>query len=179
MKRIIILLILALGIGCSTTTAAQRGDAAKNKQRDWAVRSARFLESNPFDDKAKETRERLTAYMIRVPDITVNMCGDLIPEMYEKRTRMILGHAEILAQLGFGALAAVLQHPEIARDRYAQDLAGVESALKVYKAVLLRDPTAKRPYLDDLIAQRDAGTLADEIKTRTDKCIKIHAYMKR
>ena len=171
MKRIIILLILALGFGCLTMAAAQRSGYTKAEERDKAVKLTRFLEANPFDEKAAGARKRLTDYMSQVPDLSVNRCGELIPEMYQKRTRMIFGHKEIYAQLDFGALAALLQHPEMAKDRYAQNLAVLESALKVYEAVLLKDPTAKRPYLDDLITKRGAGTLADEIKTRTDKCI--------
>jgi hypothetical protein len=171
MKAITILFVL--GLGCTMAVAPQV-EASKPEERDRAVALTRFLEANPFDETAPGARERLTELMSLVPDLKVNLCGELIPEMYNKRTKMVFGHKEIFAQLGFGALAAVLRHPEISTDRYAQDLAGLESALNVYESVLLKDPTAVRPYLDDLIAMRKAGTLADEIKKRTDNCLNKH-----
>ena len=57
-----------------------------------------------------------------------------------------------------------MEHPDKAKDQNAQFLAGVESTLKAYKAILESKPDAKSKGLDGLLEKQSHGTLADFVR---------------
>jgi hypothetical protein len=168
----VLLWVMIAGMACATAQApnAQKS-ASTEEERRKAVMLTRFLESNPYHENAKATRQWLLLWAIEVPDITVSMCADLIPELLEQKEQKSDELSFILIQLSFGALAAIIQDPAVQEDRKAQDLAGVESALKVYESIQAKDPSKHWGFLDDLLSMRKNGTLKAEIARRTDKCI--------
>jgi hypothetical membrane protein len=146
-----------LGPGLST-----RDDRGK------VVALTRSLERDPLGETAPATRQWLRKWIIEVPDIRVYACDDLLGHG--------LGHnypysTEVKLQPMFSAAAFAIEHRDKARDHYAQYHAGVEGALRVYEALLNSKPDAKSAFLDDLLAKRDRGELADHVaKLAKEEC---------
>jgi hypothetical protein len=89
------------------------------------------------------------------------------PKSGKKDSDVIVG-AEVFSQLAF-----LFEHPDKKDDRVAEFQAGVEGALRVYELLLNNNPRGRRPYLDDLIQRRAAGTLANDVKARAAaQCMK-------
>jgi hypothetical membrane protein len=65
----------------------------------------------------------------------------------------------------FSAAAFKLEDPDHLRDDTGAYVAGVEGALRVYETLVKSSPDAKLPFLDDLVAKRDGGVLADHVTT--------------
>jgi hypothetical membrane protein len=110
----------------------------------------------------------LRKWIIEVPDIRVYACDDLLGhglgDNYPYST-------EVKLQPTFSAAAFAIEHPHKARDQRAQHYAGVEGALRAYEALLKSKPDAKSAFLDDLLAKRDHGELADHTaKLANEKC---------
>ena len=67
---------------------------------------------------------------------------------------------ELMSQYAIGMTAFKLEHADKANDENAAQLAGVESALKVYEILIKDNPKGKADTIDALIAKRDKGELA-------------------
>jgi len=132
------------------------------------VALARSLERDPLIENAPATREWLRKWIIDVPDIRVYACDDLLGHSLGDNYPYSI---EVKLQPMFSAAAFAIEHRDKARDQHAQYHAGVEGALRVYEALLKSKPDAKSAFLDDLLAKRDHGELADHVaKLAKEKC---------
>lgn len=103
-----------------------------------------------------------------MPDIRVYACDDLLGHGLGDN---YLYSTEVKLQPIFSAAAFAIDHRDKARDEHAQHYAGVEGALRVYEALLKSKPDARSALLDDLLAKRDHGELADHVaKLAKAKC---------
>lgn len=112
----------------------------------------------------------------QVPDIQVNvsMILDKLPKGDKK------GGRTIFSAMFFFQIAFVLQNPDKHSDPLAQHRACVEGTLRVYEIPLKANPKDRQPYLDELIERREAGTLAQFVKKRTeDACKKVTSRLNR
>jgi hypothetical membrane protein len=137
-------------------------------QRAKVVALTRSLERDPLGENAPATRQWLRKWIIEVPEIRVYVCDDLLGhglgDNYPYST-------EVKLQPMFSAAAFAIEHRDKARDEHAQHYAGVEGALRTYEALLKSKPDAKSAFLDDLLAKRDHGELADHVaKLAKEKC---------
>jgi hypothetical protein len=137
-------------------------------QRAKVVDLTRSLERDPLMENAPATRQWLRKWIIDVPDIRVYACDDLLGyglgDNYPYST-------EVKLQPMFSAAAFAIEHPDKSRDQHAQYHAGVEGALRVYEVLLKSKPDAKSAFLDDLLAKRDHGELADHVaKLAKENC---------
>jgi hypothetical membrane protein len=132
------------------------------------VSLTRSLERDALGETAPAARQWLRKWIIEVPDIRVYACDDLLGhglgDNYPYST-------EVKLQPMFSAAAFAIEHRDKARDHHAQYHAGVEGALRVYEALLKSKPDAKSAFLDDLLAKRDRGELADHVaKLAKERC---------
>lgn len=133
----------------------------------------RFLEitrkmaDSPLDPALRADRDWALKWLIAIPDINVDVCnaplGDFINAQY-KYTPQILG------QLTFSTGAFIIEHPDKehpdkAKDRDAQYVAGIEGALHAYQSILKTKPDATAKELDDLLEKQKKGTLAAFVRT--------------
>ncbi|MFT3806306.1 hypothetical protein [Arenimonas sp.] len=164
MKFVANLLPLFLAFG-SVMALAQGGKAVETDAQKF-VRMTRSLEADPSMDKDKSMRSWLLKWATDSPDVYVDIClGLLWPSAQERDTP----HAGALVlQYTFGNAAFQIEHPDQAKDKHAVQIAGVRSALKAYAAILKKDPSAKNPYFDDLLAKDKAGKLDQELHGRID-----------
>jgi hypothetical protein len=167
-RFIVFIFMVALMIG-PAAVQGQRGPSTPD-ERQTAVKAARSLESDPLNKDAKKIRQWFTMWLIEIPDISVEVCGDYLgPVMGAKKDF----DAEIFSQSMFSSTAFIIEHPDKSKDRVAVNQAGLEGSLKTYEAILRTKPKARWPYLDDLIAKRDKGELRAYVQEITDtKCIK-------
>jgi hypothetical membrane protein len=126
-------------------------------------------------EDAPASRQWLQAWINEVPEIQVYACDDLL------RSGMGDNYPyfeEVNLQMIFSAAAFAIEHSDQARDRIAQYQAGVHGALKAYESLAQSQPNAHSAFLDDLIARRDGGELADYIaKEAVEKCKKANTVL--
>ncbi|MCL1635276.1 hypothetical protein M2650_11630 [Luteimonas sp. SX5] len=142
--------LLAAGAVSAQDASPQPGEAEQ-----FVVRFTRALEVDPLGENSSRVRGTLIEWLRNTQDYTVVVCDILGPIPGEKPPHS----AELLVQQMFGNVAYQIEHPS-EKDRNRLQVAGVESVLKAYSAILAEDAQARIPYLDGLLAERKKGALA-------------------
>jgi hypothetical protein len=120
------------------------------------IKAARFLEEKPFDKEAKDIRAWAINWVITTDKVNVKVCS-LIVSGIDKKYKY---SGEIFGQYTIGMAAFKLADSEKAKDENSAQLAGIESTLKSYEAMIKEQPKAKNSFLDSLVARRSDGSLA-------------------
>ncbi len=136
----------------------------EKKEIDLLIQSAKFLEEKPLDKKAKDVRGWAMKWIIATDKVSVNICSLILsgPEKYKY-------NSELLGQYTIGMAAFKLTNPDKAKDEDAAQLAGIESALTAYEAMVAQEPKAKIPFMDELLAKRRDGSLAQYVLEKNCK----------
>ncbi len=151
MKKLTIVLGLLLLLGLT----AQRGFGQTDQEK--LIKASQFLEARPFDKDAKEMRAWAVKWASDTKDVTVIVCGGTGAVLLDKKIKF---GTELIGQYLIAMTAFKLENPDQAADEDAAQLAGMESVVKTYEAMLKENPKAKAARMDDLLARRNAGTLA-------------------
>src|SRR5678815_3458417 len=130
------------------------------EERAKAISIARSLERDPLAKDAVANRQWLLNWIIEVPDIRFKSCAGLLSPGVEDQYRY---SAEVNQQIIFSGAAFKLEHPDHLRNDTGAYLAGVEGALRAYEMLMKSGPDAQLAFLDDLVAKRDRGELADHV----------------
>jgi carboxypeptidase Q len=168
-----LLLLLFLSSNLLAQNEQKRGPSTP-EERAKAVRTARALESDPLQPGNKDMRTWFTLWLIEVPDITVQVCGDELGPVFHESNRDKNFVSEIFGQSMFSSASFIIEHQDQAKDAVAVYTAGVEGSLKAYQSILKTHPEAKWPFLDDLIVKQQSGELAKYVEKATAKCRKRH-----
>lgn len=161
-------LALLLSIAC-LATAAQAVEQATESDSAKMIRLTRTLERDPLGDANNSTRAWLLDWLMQTPDHTVVVCD--VVSLPAKDHRAPNAGIYLLQQM-FGNGAYQIEHPDD-KDASAPLLAGVESMLRAYSAVLTQEPQSRIAYLDTLLEQQKAGTLEQYMTPIIDeKCAK-------
>src|SRR5215203_2475019 len=156
-----VLFVIGLFLSCVLQIQCTLGPGLSTPDdRGKVVSLTRSLERDPLGETAPATRQWLRKWIIEVPDIRVYACDDLLGHGVDDNYPY---SSEVKLQPMFSAAAFAIEHRDKARDHHAQNHAGVAGALRVYEALLKSKPDAKSAFLDDLLAKRDRGELADHI----------------
>jgi hypothetical membrane protein len=140
------------------------------EERVKAIMIARALERDPLAKEAAADRQWLLNWIIEVPDIRFKTCVGLLSPGVGNHYRY---SAEVNQQIIFSAAAFKLEHPDHLRNDTGAYIAGVEGALRAYEMLIKSVPDAQLAFLDDLVAMRDRGELADHVvKLAKEKCKK-------
>ncbi len=157
--------LLALAFGATLSLAlAQERQKSTPEERAKAVEVTRTLESDPLGKDAKELRPWLFKWLTDVPDITVSPCPGLLGPVFGSKKNYA---SEIFFQTLPASAAFIIEHPEQASDKVLVNLAGLEGALRTYQSILKTAPKARWPFLDDLVARREKGTLEAYVREIT------------
>ncbi len=146
----LILLLTSVGV------SAQKDD--KN-ETDTLIKAARFLEQKPFDKGAKDVRAWAIRWVIATDKVSVTVCSLLISGIDKKYKYS----GEVFGQYTIGMAAFKLANPDKAKDEDAAQLAGIDSALTSYEAMVREQPKARNEFMDDLLARRASGALSQYI----------------
>ena len=144
--------IIILTITAQFTFAQQKNFSDK----DIFLKAARFLETNPFDKKAKDAREWGFRYLVETKDVSVTLCSDMMNLIPEKKNKY---KSELTMQFTFGMGVFKLENPDQKDDESAAQLAGIESMLRSYEAMRSEKSKAQNDELDALVTKRDKGEL--------------------
>ena len=138
------------------------------EERAKAINIALSLERDPLAKDAAANRQWLLSWIIEVPDIRFKSCAGLLSPDVGDAYRYVV---EVNQQIIFSAAAFKLEHPDHLRNDTGAYVAGVEGALRVYETLVKSVPDANLAFLDDLVAKRDRGVLADHVaKLAKEKC---------
>lgn len=153
--RFSIVLLSLLAIASFPAIAAQDAPAqVLERDHDRAVRYAAALEADPVGNDATEMRQWLLQWLTDTPDYTVTVCDILGPIP----NQTVPYGPELLVQQMFGNVVYQITNPGIT-DTLALQLAGIESALHAYSAIISTDPSAHIAYFDNLLAEQQKGSL--------------------
>lgn len=147
-------LIVAVMLVFSATASAQI------TKREQLIKISKELESAPFSEEAKENRGWAVRWVIETDEVSVVICSTTANAAFlDKKNKY---SSEIIAQYTIGMAAFKLVNPEQASDEAAAQIAGIESALRAYTAMIAEKPKGKHKGMDDLIAMRDRGELSKD-----------------
>lgn len=156
-KLTIIFVLLFVGISVQNTFAQSQ----KIKDRSAFISNTKLLEKKPFDPNAGAARNWNFKYLADTDEVSVVLCSELMKLIPQKKNKF---KSELLLQLTFGTGVFKLENPDQKDNEAAATLAGMESVLRTYEAMVSENEKAKSEGMDELVAKRDNG----ELKTLVD-----------
>jgi hypothetical protein len=138
--------------------ATQSKSYPEEKDSDRVVEFTSALEVDPLGDSAPAQRKWLLQWLTDTPDFTVAICDILGPIPNDP----VPNGPALLVQQMFGNVAYQIQHPGV-KDEASLQIAGTESVLRAYAAIIGKDPSAHIAYLDNLLSKQRAGTLNEHM----------------
>jgi len=172
--RVVVSILLCFSILslCAAQDEPKRAPStAQERQRFLAL--TRKLEQSPLDKSLYDEKAWAKQWLEDIPDINVNICAPVLfgtDFLREQAGEAYKYTPQLSYQATFGEAAYIIEHPDKKGDTTAQYLAGVESALKAYSAILKSDATAKSKSLDDLLEKQKQGKLADFVRDSSKDC---------
>jgi hypothetical protein len=162
-------LALGLAMVCGPNVASAANERSSPEDLRRFVEVVRSLEQAPLNESLQGDRAWALEWLTNAPDVTVTACseplGGIAVSDYKHRS-------EIVVQDIFSMAAFAIEHPEKANDPDAQQLAGVEGALKAYRSILRDKPKAKSSILDNLLQTQTQGGLPDHVRRALVRCSK-------
>jgi hypothetical protein len=164
MKRILIIMLpclVVIGLLSSSSAARvyQKEDPAQT-----LIKASRFLEERPFDKDAKKIRGWAVGWVTETDKVGVKVCPLILG--VEKRYKY---SSELIVQYTIGMAAFKLANPERAGDEDAAQLAGIESAISFYESMIKTEEKSKSSFMNQLLAKRADGSLAQFVKDNNCK----------
>jgi len=144
----------------STRKAVAQGTSTPEERARWAEITHK-LESNPLDESVNKDGEAALNALGNAHDIHVPLCPALLGEFNDPKYKY---RHEITRQYMLASGAFLIENPAKAGDVAAMNVAAVESALKVYSAILQQKPDAKWKPFDDLLKKQSQGKLDDTLR---------------
>ena len=129
------------------------------------IKATKFLEEKPLDKEAKNIRSWAISWVIQTDKVSVTVCSLLVSGIDKKYKYS----GEIFGQYTIGMAAFKLANPDKAKAEDAAQVAGIESALTSYEAMVKEQPKAKNNFLDDLVAKRGDGSLPKHVADKNCK----------
>jgi hypothetical protein len=116
-------------------------------------------------DERESIRKEVMDWWIKSPDISLNWCGNILAEGKNPEINQFAA-----TQGMFGAGLFILQNPKKAGDDAAVYLAGVESALRLYKNALEKDKKYEDNFFNRLLTLKENGSLKQWVKGKIKEC---------
>lgn len=136
---------LALFLLAVPALAGARGPSTPAERRK-AVETTRQLERFPLAPGANGSRMWLLKWIVEIPDINVRGCSGPLDALVQEGAGR---HGRALyAQAMFGMTAFLIENPGRKDDWLAVQLAGMESTLRTYQALLAAEPASRWEELD-------------------------------
>ena len=147
---------LSMIIALSFVAFAAQASFAQS-QKDLVIRTAHALETAPLDKETARMQFEAIRWVIETDEVSITVCGNAFGPFLDKKNK---ASTEATAAYTIGMAAFKLEHPEKASDENAAQLAGIETALKLYEAYVKEKPKAKFDPVEGLITKRNSGELA-------------------
>lgn len=154
--------ILVVAVLCFFAAITSAQDTSTQEERMQWVEVTHKLESAPLDDSVNKQGEAdVNIVHIAEPFERVLLCPALLSEF--NGMKYAYAHT-ITRQYMLASGAFQIENPDKMADAKATALAGVESVLKTYQAILQQKPDAKAKALDDLLKKQSQGKLKDSVQ---------------
>lgn len=153
MKKLAIIFALLFVAVSAQTAFAQ---SQKEKDRAAFITNAKILEKKPFDPNAAAAREWGFKWVVDTDEVTIGLCTETMKLIPEKKNKF---KGELLMQFTFGMAVYQLENPDKKSDEVASAVAGLESALRAYEAMVAQNEKAKNSELDALLVKRNNNEL--------------------
>jgi hypothetical protein len=143
--------------------------ASTAQERQRFIALTRKLEQSPLDKSLYQEKAWAKQWLEDIPDINVTICAPVLfgADFIREQNKYT---PQLSYQATFASAVYIIEHPDKKGDTTAQYLAGVESALKAYSALVKSDPEAKSKTLDDLLEKQKQGKLADFVRDASKEC---------
>jgi hypothetical protein len=134
---------------------ASAATVAQN-EKELVIRSARAYESAPLSKETAQMREKALRWVIETDQVSLIACGGVFSKFSDKKNK---NSSDMTAAYMLGMAAFKFENPEKASDENATQLAGLESSLKAYEAIVKEKPKTKNESIEALILKRNGGEL--------------------
>jgi hypothetical protein len=151
----------------TVSSAVQQPEQPEDREIAALLKAAPFLEEKPFDAISENARAAAMKWIIDTDKVSVTICGDIFSPLGQRYRYS----SEILSQYTIGMAAFKLAQPAKRMDENAVQLAGIESALAVYKVIVKERTNARSSFMDDLLAKQTSGELPAFAKK--NNCVKL------
>jgi hypothetical protein len=158
-------LAIALVCGLLPASAADPDSSAEDRRRFMSV--ARQLEQAPLEPRLAAERQWALNWLVDAPDLSVTVCANLWSGLLDSEYPHV---SEIVVQSTLSMAAAMMERPDIANEPVAQQVAGVEGALKAYRSILRDKPGARSQALETMLGKQARGELPALIGRTLSDC---------
>ena len=163
MKKLSIILTLFV---FALTAQVAFSQSKEEKDRAAFINNTRLLEKKPFDPNAGAARQWNFKWVSDTDQVSVVACGESFMLIPEKKNKF---KGELLMQYMFGMALYKLENPDKKDDENAAQLAGLESMLRTYEAMVAENEKAKNAVLDALVAKQKSGELKTMVEAANCK----------
>ncbi len=172
MRKVILPLLILFSLSIFSANGAQdepKRAPSTAQERTRFVTLTHKLEQNPLDKSLYEDKAWAKQWLEDVPDVNVTICAPVLfgLDFIKEQNKYT---PQLSYQATFGEAVFIIEHPDKKSDTTAQFLAGVESALKAYSAIVKTEPSARSKALDDLLEKQKQGKLADFVRDASKDC---------
>jgi hypothetical protein len=172
MRKAVPLLLILLSLSIFSAYAAQnepKRAPSTAEERTRFVTLTHKLEQNPLDKSLYQDKVWAKQWLEDVPDVNVTICAPVLfgLDFIKEQNKYT---PQLSYQATFAEAVFIIEHPDKKSDTTAQYVAGVESALKAYTAILKNEPSAKSKALDDLLEKQKQGKLLDFVRDASKEC---------
>jgi hypothetical protein len=150
MKKTRIVITLAFVLAFTAGIYAQT-------DKELTIKTARALETSPLAQDTVKMREKALKWVIETDQVSVIACGEIFSLFSDKKNK---NSSEMTVAYTIGMAAFKLEFPEKASDENAAQLAGLETALKSYEAIVKEKPKTKFEKIEAVLEKQRAGQLA-------------------
>jgi hypothetical protein len=160
-KTACILLVVLL---CTAFAAAvSQAQPTAGQKRQHVIELVRQLEKSPLDESLQREGDNAIQLVLSIPGGEMKICAKAFTEFNQEKPEYKY-RSRFINQLMLASAAFMFEHPDQAGDVMADYTASMESALKIYSAILKSKPDARSTALDKLAKTRSEGKLASYVR---------------
>ncbi len=142
MRKAVPLLLILLSLSIFSAYAAQnepKRAPSTAEERTRFVTLTHKLEQNPLDKSLYDDKVWAKQWLEDIPDVNVTICAPVLfgLDFIKEQNKYT---PQLSYQATFAEAVFIIEHPDKKSDTTAQYVAGVESALKAYTAILKSEP---------------------------------------
>lgn len=163
----LLLILSVVGLVFAQNEPKRAPSTAEERQR--FISLTHKLEQDPLDKSLYPEVKWAKKWLDDIPDVNVTVCAPFLFGVDFVREENKYA-AQLSYQATFAEGVYIIEHPDKKSDTTAQYIAGVESALRAYSAILKSEPGAKSKALDELLEKQKQGKLADFVRNASKDC---------
>jgi hypothetical protein len=169
LTALILFSLVVLSLAQDQPKSEPKHPPSTKEERQRFLALTRKLEQDPLDKSLYAEKKWAKQWLEDIPDINVNICAPLLfgEDFISEQNKYT---PQLSYQATFGSAAYIIEHPDKAGDTDAQFVAGVESALKSYSAIVKNEPQAKSKALDALLEKQKHGKLVEFVLSASKSC---------